>query len=238
MSRHPLIVTTYAAPPQTPPWLIINRGYAKAIEACGGTLVMLTNEGIEHAEKMGELMDGLLLPGGGDINPHLYHKRKKPYTENIHTNPDTVECALFHIALRRKIPILGICRGMQMMNVCQGGTLYQDISREFNNSIKHLNVIENSDQNHIAHDITIEQNSKLYTILGKEKVAVNSVHHQGIAKLGTNIVISATASDGVVEAIEIPTQPFAIGIEWHPERLIKDKVWLKLFEAFVEATRN
>jgi putative glutamine amidotransferase len=127
---------------------------------------------------------------------------------------------------------------MQMMNVCQGGTLYQDISREFNNSIKHLNVIENSDQNHIAHDITIEQNSKLYTILGKEKVAVNSVHHQGIAKLGTNIVISATASDGVVEAIEIPTQPFAIGIEWHPERLIKDKVWLKLFEAFVEATRN
>lgn len=236
VKKNPLIITTSAEPPQVPPWLIINRGYARAVETYGGTLVMLTNTLKAHAEHVGNMMDGLLLPGGGDIDPRLYHQHKKKYSQDIDRPRDTIETILMKIALKRRVPILGICRGMEMINVHLGGTLYQDLHAEMHSPITHFNVIKNTDQDHIAHTVSIIKNSMLYTILGKESLAVNSIHHQGVNKLGTGLMVSATSSDGLAEAIELPNYPFLIGVQWHPERLIKNKMWLKLFKAFVDTS--
>ena len=134
-------------------------------------------------------------------------------------------------ALRSRLPILGICRGMQVLNLALGGTIYQDLSLRQQPTLNHMQLSEN--RSDPCHKISSLNNSLLYNILGETHV-VNSFHHQCIKKLGKNLIASYTSSDKITEAIEYPNRPFTVGVQWHPECMLDDKAMLEIFYCFIE----
>lgn len=191
---------------------------------------------IPDAETFAEIMemaDGLLIPGGDDVNPKLYGQEARDYTEPPDNQKDTMEYALLKEAIKRKLPILAICRGIQIVNVYQGGTLYQDVAKEMNGGAEHDCYAEDKPRSTISHEVAINGGTRLQKILGVDKIGVNSLHHQGISKIGKDLVITATAEDGLVEGVELKDYPFLVGVQWHPEELTDNPVWRKFFDAFV-----
>jgi putative glutamine amidotransferase len=176
---------------------------------------------------------GLMLMGGTDVNPARYGESRHPETENPDDQRDRRECLLIAEAIERDLPILAICRGMQILNVAHGGTLVQ-----------HLEPVERhrqqpKDKSVSAHCIQIVPGTTLAKIAGNgQKVPVNSRHHQSVARLGEGLIVSATEPlDGVIEAIERPDKRFVVGVQWHPENQTaeKDSIARKLFDAFAAA---
>lgn len=221
--------------------LFINLAYLRAIEEAGGEPILIARpdeEAIIHAV---EDADGVLFSGGDDVDPPHYGQEKRACLGKCDpTGRDHVELTIAKHAHAKQIPILGICRGLQMLNVFHGGTLYQDITHEMPNSKKHdcRDTEDNTPlRSHRAHDVDIEQDSLLHKITGATSVAVNSLHHQGIERLAPNLRASAHAHDGLVEGIELPGYPFFLGVQWHPEEL-KDEASLKIFRAFINATNK
>ncbi len=214
------------------PW-----NYVKAIEAAGGLPVILPLlEEVNQGTIDGLLakVDGLLFIGGVDIDPELYGQAPRNSLGPVAPERDRLEIPLMKRALAEDVPLLAICRGIQVMNVAQGGTLYQDLPEQYKDGIKHF---QGAAMQYPSHKITIEEGSVLSRIASKE-IRVNSFHHQGIDTIGDNLGVTAKAPDGIIETLEGTKQRFALGVQWHPEAMwFRDKVSLALFKELVLAAQ-
>jgi putative glutamine amidotransferase len=180
------------------------------------------------------VLDGLLLTGGPDVHPARFGQEVHPGCERIDEARDATELALIEHAQRHALPILGICRGVQMLNVAFGGTLFQDLELERPGSLDHR--ASNPASPRTAHPITIKPGSKLARALGAESIPANSLHHQALDTVARGFVVNAQAPDGVIEGIEHAGLPFVLGVQCHPEHLYaQDARWLGLFRALVAA---
>jgi len=185
-------------------------------------------------------VDALLLTGGGDVDPALYGESRHPTVHDAEHGRDAFEIDLVRRAMQADIPVLAICRGAQVLNVADGGTLVQDIPSAMTSELRH-SIDERPDC--LAHTITIEEGSRLSQVLGRGVRAVcdcrvNSRHHQSVGRVGPHLVVSARAEDGVVEAIESPSARFCIGVQWHPENFWRTGEFAPLFDAFIAAARR
>lgn len=211
--------------------------YLEAVAAAGGIPLMIPL-GLSEEDLVAVLdrVDGLLLPGGGDIEPHWYHGNPThPTLYGIDPLRDDMEIFLARHVVKSKIPLLAICRGCQVLNVALGGTLWEDIMDLMPGAIRH-NYYREFPRNYLAHEVQVQEGTQLAQLLGVQCVPVNSLHHQGIRDKAAELTASAVAPDGVIEAAEVSGHPFAIGVQWHPENLVQDSAPMRgLFEAFVAA---
>lgn len=175
-------------------------------------------------------IDGLLLMGGSDVNPKQYGEERRAETDEPDDERDEAELRLIDEAIAKDLPILGICRGLQILNVYHGGTLIQHLAPS------EPHDIETEDKGAPAHEVAIEPDSKLAQIAGTVRWRVNSRHHQVASKIGEQLRVTARAGDGMVEAIEREDKPFVLAVQWHPEdQFTSDAEQLKLFRAFADA---
>ena len=202
--------------------------YVAAVTRAGGLAVLLpatTDESLQ--DDYLSLCQGLLLSGGGDLDPHYWGELSQPQAGEIDPLRDNFELSLARKVILSHKPVLGICRGCQVLNAAAGGSLIQDI-------ISPMNHMQKAPRAYPFHDIFIENNSRLGNIIGTEQIRVNSFHHQAIKDPGRDLCITAMASDGMVEAIESREHPFYIGVQWHPE-CMEDEFSARLFAAFTES---
>jgi putative glutamine amidotransferase len=213
----------------------VYRNYSQAIEFCGGAPILIpVIKKTTALESILSKLDGLILSGGNDIHPRFYGEEPLLKLEAIDAERDVTEIELTRLALEMDIPILGICRGIQVLNVVGGGTLYQDLSSQKPNCLKHR---QEADMQVQTHRIRLDRDSLLYQIFKKDEVWVNSRHHQAVKDIAPGYRIAAVASDGVIEAIEDLSRKFVVGVQWHPEGTWEvDEDSQNLFRAFVEAT--
>lgn len=220
-----------------------NVSYSQAIMQSGGIpiLIPVAVTG-DMLETLFDRMDGVLFSGGGDVDPACYHQpRLVENLSDIQTERDEHELRLARMAIERRKPFLAICRGIQVMNVAAGGTLYQDLATQNPNTIRHdfYYLDDKLPRNYIAHDVHVAEASLLRNIVQTERVPVNSLHHQAIYHVADSLRIAGQAEDGIVEALEVPDHPFALGVQWHPEDLYAEhESARKLFAAFVQASKN
>ncbi len=201
-------------------------------------LIPLLNADTETLRSIYENLDGLLLPGGADVDPGSYDEQAHPRTEGTDPPRDDVELKLVEWALEDGLPILGLCRGCQIVNLALGGTIYQDLEHEFPGAIKHDYLPRAGyARDRLSHDVRLVEGSRLSAIVGEPTMPVNSMHHQGIRDLGRGLVAVAIAPDGLIEGIELPAHPFMIAVQWHPEALSPtDPRMRRLFVEFVAAS--
>ena len=212
--------------------------YIASVEQTGARVRVL--EVTESPRKVIDEVDGILLTGGGDVDPVFYREERHPATDDAEPGRDEFEIDLARRALAEDVPLLAICRGAQVLNVAAGGTLVQDIPSIVDSDLTHA---VSEPKNVECHDIRVEPGSKLSRILGPAVEAacscrVNSRHHQSVGRPGDGLAVSATAADGVVEAIEAPAARFCIGVQWHPENFWETGEFRPLFERFVEAAKD
>jgi len=208
--------------------------YISAIENAGGIpiLLPLIQDDSRIADSL-NLIDGLLLPGGPDVDSLLYHEEPQPVMGQIDVDKDRVEMQLIPGAFELDLPILGICRGIQILNVAAGGTLYQDVSMGSSSVMKHRQEAPGS---YATHAINVKEGSRLLDIMGKSEIRVNSFHHQAVKKPAQGFAVSAVASDGIIEAIESLDHSFVIGVQFHAELMWRDHPSVNnLFTEFVRA---
>lgn len=214
----------------------VNKDYVDAVIRAGGVpLIIPFSTDKEVIISQAQLIDGLILSGGHDISPYNYGQEPSQKIGETFPERDTYEMILLEESKKRDIPILGICRGFQLINVAAGGTLYQDLSLIPGNILKHDQV---SNPTLKTHKVEIKENSVISSIFGKETM-VNSFHHQVIDKVANDFIVVAKASDGVVEAIEHKTYKFLVAVQWHPEMLaVNCEKARELFSKFVEEAKK
>ncbi len=215
--------------------------YLKMLERAGAIPIVLDNSEREkvllsYADKF----DALLLTGGGDIHPRRYKHTQHELTGKLGMDldeaRDEAEIILVQEFYKRGKPILGICRGVQMLNVVFGGDLIQDVTQEISELTEtHLNPPKKGGWGVAVHEVVLQENSKLRSILGVESLPVNSMHHQAIQRPGEGLIVVGKSRHGIVEAIEHSSEQFVMGVQWHPEQLPDDPYGRKLFDAFVGA---
>lgn len=219
-------------------WVMNQRYYHAAIWG-GGVPVMipLIDDDLETLRCIYDRLDGVLLAGGVDVNPANFGEDRHPRLGRIDPARDTVELQLAQWALDDGKPLLGLCRGLQVINVALGGSLHQDLEAQFPNSIKHdYFPTAGFDRDHLAHEVEINSGSRLAAVFDAHRVQVNSMHHQGIRDLGHDLLATAHAPDGLIEGIELGPAQFVVGVQWHPEVLDgKDPRTVKLFQDFATA---
>lgn len=215
------------------------QAYSTSVIAAGGAPVLLpTGYPVEAVPELLGRLDGLLLSGGGDVSPALFPAKDPHLCDDILPDRDMLEFALLKTASQMNLPVLGICRGMQVINVSRGGTLYTDIPSQFTTSLQHSTPEENG-RDSLVHEVTIESDSQLARILGVPRLKVNSFHHQAALVIGQNLQVVAHASDGLVEAVEDRSMRFFVGVQWHPECLqAVASAHRALFTAFIEAAQS
>lgn len=206
------------------------RAYYQRLLECGALPVFIPLCAPSVAELYMDRLDGILIPGGHDVDPALFGEAPHPRLGIVQRERDDFEIAIVRAALSRDMPLLGICRGIQVLNVAQGGTLIQDIPSEAPSTVNH----RGKESNELPHDVVVIDGTLLAQALGAGRQPVNSLHHQGIRNLAPGLAVSATCSvDGLVEAIEMPGKRFVAAVQFHPERL--PQRFLSLFQAFVQA---
>ncbi|HEX8252389.1 MAG TPA: gamma-glutamyl-gamma-aminobutyrate hydrolase family protein [Thermoanaerobaculia bacterium] len=207
--------------------------YTEALRRAGAVAVIIAPHP-EHAADVVEGLDGIILAGGPDCDPAVYDAERHPSVKVLmDERRQGNDLALAKAARERGIPTLGICLGLQMMNVAAGGSLVQDIDSEIETEIQH----ESAPENRARHDVLVEEGTQLAGILPAVEFNVNSSHHQAIARLGEGLRITAHAPDGVIEGVEDPKHPFYVGVQWHPEDMPGEHSATALFGAFVDAAR-
>jgi putative glutamine amidotransferase len=212
--------------------------YLASIERSGARPRVL--EVSESPRAVLQTVSGVLLTGGGDVDPTFYGEDRHETVEDAEPGRDEFEIDLARRAIEEDVPLLAICRGAQVLNVAAGGTLVQDIPTAVTTDLAH-SVTE--PKNGVAHDIQVATDSRLHSALGSAVSAscacrVNSRHHQSVGKLGQNLKASATAPDGVIEGIEAPDATFCLGVQWHPENFWRTGEFKPLFDAFIAAARD
>ncbi len=208
--------------------------YPQAIWAAGGEALLLPcNTDTSNVERIVNMLDGLLVPGGADIDPALYGEEKLPVCGATFRFEDDYDIALIKEAIRQGKPILATCRGMQILNVMFGGTMYQDIPSQIPSDVDHS--FGQPEENY--HDVTLEADSHLAKILGSTVVKANTSHHQAVKDPCSALRIVGRAPDGVVEAMENEDGSI-IGVQWHPERMQDMEIYRELFRVFVEKCKK
>jgi len=218
--------------------LSVSTDYLDAITSSGGVPIVLANLNDEDIQSIALLLDGLLLTGGGDVDPTLFFEEPIPHLGNVSPERDNFEIALTQTMLKLNKPILGICRGIQILNIAAGGNIYQDIYSQFDKPL--LQHTQLAPRHHASHFIQIEKATKLHEILESDLVKVNSFHHQAVKKIPKPFEICAIANDGLIEAIESKEHDFVLGIQWHPEGMFKknDSSSVSIFQAFIKACQK
>ena len=216
--------------------------YEEAIRRAGGE-PWVVDASTHRPEEVAGMAGGILLTGGNDVAPSLYGDAAHPAFVSAEPGRDEYELALVRLALERDLPVLAICRGIQVLNVARGGTLVQDIPTEMPGSLKHRLAVPEHPAVELAHEIWIETGSLLDRLTaetrdGADSCAVNSRHHQSVKTVGAGLVTTATAPDGIIEAIEEPTRRFCLGVQWHPENFYRTGEFRSLCEGFVTAGRT
>ncbi len=211
--------------------------YVAAIHNAGGVPVIIpVGLGSRYPSRISNILDGLLISGGGDMDPNLYHDLLTPKLRKVEPMKDRTEIDLFNLAFNRNIPILGICRGAQVINVALDGTLYQDITSQVRMALEHDPAFPHAEP---CHEVFIEKDTKLHKALGESSIWTNSWHHQSIKLHGKGLVVNARASDDIIEGIEHPHKKWVIGVQWHPELMWQDdKIQDRLFKSFVDACKS
>lgn len=210
--------------------------YTRAVDLAGGAPVLIPlNLSDDTLRALFDKLDGLLLQGGVDVHPREYGEPVEPFCGEIDPARDQVELQLIRWALAESKPMLGICRGIQMMNVAAGGSLYQDISEQLGSPIQHQHIKGNPYDFH-AHRIEVEAESKLASALEATSLEVNSLHHQALKQIAPGFRVVARAPDGVVEGIEATNAHFALGVQFHPEWMLDDDPrMIGIFKTFIQA---
>ena len=202
------------------PHFEIPEAYCDSIIKTGGTPILIPPDlPNNRLRELLNRLDGILFSGGGDIEPARYGSPEHPRVASVDPDRDRLEIELLHHVTRLEMPFLGICRGLQLINVAFGGTLYEDLTDQFSQKIRH-DQFPTQPRDYLAHPVEIINDSRLAKIIGKSEIRVNSLHHQGIRRLADNLIASAYAPDGLVEGIEIPNYPFGLAVQWHPECLL------------------
>ncbi len=215
-----------------------NRAYVHAVESAGGLpiLIPMVND-LNILTALLTRLDGLLLPGGIDLHPNRYGEEVHPLTEEADLELDEFEITLASWAFQEDIPVLGVCRGMQLINIALGGSLYQDIDEQYPDSIGHTH--RNLPRTHLAHRISVDPGSRMEKILGTQAVWVNSLHHQAIKKPGKGVRITGHAPDGIPELLEVTGYRFVMAVQCHPEEIYSiEPAFARLFSAFVQASSS
>jgi putative glutamine amidotransferase len=211
----------------------LSLNYARSLEGAG--LIPLIVPPLNDPTRVGEILDsagGLLLTGGEDVNPELYGATPHPKLGEIQRERDATELALLKAARDRGVPVLAICRGIQLLNVAYGGTLYQDLPSEHPSSVNHDSEKSRDSR---THDVTITPGTRLAAATGATTMAVNSYHHQAVRQLGDGLRVTAVAPDGVIEGVEVDDPAWwVLSVQWHPEDLTTDvRTWDRgIFKAF------
>jgi putative glutamine amidotransferase len=213
--------------------------YLDAVLAAGGLPIMipLAVQGDDLRELYTRL-DGVILPGGGDVEPDAYGQPPHPATNSVDADHDRAEIWLARQALEDAKPLLGICRGLQVFNVALGGTLIQDLPTQFPAAQPHYFRWPQFPLDYPAHSVQVEEDTLLARLVGTPIVEVNSRHHQAVQTLAAPLAVAGRAPDGVIEAIEAPRHPFALAVQWHPENLSAQPAMRALFEGFVAEARR
>ena len=217
----------------------VPEAYVQAVLRAGGLPVIIP---IGLAEKDYEdlraHLSGLLLTGGGDIDPARFAGRAHARVYDIDRERDNLEISLTKLAVRSKWPFLAICRGIQVLNVAMGGSLYTDIADKFPNALRH-DYYPDWPRDHSAHLVSVLPESRLAGILGTTTFPINSLHHQGLEKVAAGLCPVAFAPDSLVEAVElIDSHPFGFGVQWHPECMPESLPMQLLFQAFIQAAAS
>ena len=206
--------------------------YIDSLRRAGAVPVVIPPQP-ENARELLDSLDGLLLAGGDDCDPAVYGEERHPSVEPMDERRQESDLSLAKLARDRGIPTLGICLGVQVMNVAAGGTLIQDIDSQHQTEIEHVSEPEDR----ARHDVIVESGTRLSKILGARELNVNSSHHQAIRGVGNGLRVTAQAPDGIIEGLEDPKHPFYVGVQWHPEDMPGEDSARKIFGAFVDAAR-
>jgi putative glutamine amidotransferase len=236
MNRKPVIgVTSLYDDEKDSIWML--PGYVDGIAAAGGIPVLLPLS-LDQADfdQIKGSFHGFLLTGGHDVSPSAYGQKKKEYCGAVCTERDRIEKLIFQYAYQRDVPTLGICRGIQLINVLLGGTLYQDIKTERPSNVEHH---MEGPYDRTIHSVSVLPGTPLYELWKIEKKDINSIHHQAICEVGRGLRVMAIASDGIVEGVYCPQKTFIWGVQWHPEYSYQaDTDQLKIFKKFVSAAAD
>jgi putative glutamine amidotransferase len=222
-----------------PPRFVMSQSYVWALQAAGAIplLIPLLTDQAAFREVY-ERLDGLLLAGGGDIDPTHYGEHPHPKLWEVDLLRDRIELGLVRWAMADDLPVLAVCRGIQTLNVSAGGSLYQDIPSQRPSSIEH-NWHRRQPRTYRAHTVEVAPGSRLAALIGAGVVAVNSLHHQAVKAVGRDLIPTAVAPDGLIEAVESPSHRFVLGVQWHPEVLAPEEPRMQaLFDAFVAEARR
>ena len=234
--------TLEAIPDQLPRCWIMSQRYVQVLAAAGAIpWVIPLLEGNETTLRgIYERLDGLFLPGGVDVDPAAYGEPRTALCGRTDPARDWTELLFVRWALADRKPVLAVCRGAQLVNVAVGGSLYQDVGVQHPEAIKHDHFpVAGRRRDELAHEVRLAAGSRLQKLLGTDTIAVNSMHHQGIARLAPGLVPVATSPDGLIEGVELNNGHFLIGVQWHPEDLVDvDARMRRLFEAFIDAARR
>jgi putative glutamine amidotransferase len=216
------------------PAFMMMEAYVRAVAQAGAAPVMIPlGLSPESLDSIIRRLNGFLFTGGDDINPQVYGSQDHPKVSLVDDDRDRVELELFRLTRQSGKPFLGICRGIQLINVALGGTIYEDILDQQPGSLNH--DCSQFARNHLAHPVDLVEESRLGRILGSGRIKVNSLHHQGVRNLAKGVLATASAPDGLVEAFELTDYPFGLAVQWHPEWLQEHQPMRDLFRAFVQA---
>ncbi len=232
----PIIGITFAEADE-PGRHALREDYVRSVQQADAVPVALPPLRPEDAPLVLERVDGVLLSGGGDVDPAEYGQQPHPKLGRVDRKRDAFELALAREALRRDRPLLAICRGQQVLNVAMGGTLLQDIPSELQVAAGHAGTGERSRR---SHAVEVVAKTRLRAVLGRDTVLVNSFHHQAVDRIGEGLVISARCpDDGVVEGLEAPAARFVVAVQWHPESFWAEAdSFQRLFDAHAQACRR
>lgn len=226
-------------PPALPASVVMNQRYYEAVTALGAlpVLIPLLHEDLDTLRGIFDRLDGVLLPGGIDIDPAHYGEAPHQKLGRLDPPRDAVELQLAQWAVAEGKPLLGLCRGVQVLNVALGGTLWQDLEAQQPAAMKHdYFPTYGFARDHLAHDVELVTGTRLQRAVGRTRMPVNSMHHQAVRTLGAGLRPSAIAPDGVVEALELDAEAFIVGVQWHPEVFAADDPHARpLFEQFIAA---
>jgi putative glutamine amidotransferase len=232
--------TLPGVPGERQPCWLMGRSYVEELRKVGGVpwVIPLVPHDEDTLNEIFSRLDGVFITGGVDVDPARYGEPKTPLCGTTDPDRDAVELMLLKYAMAHELPVLAVCRGIQILNVLGGGTLYQDVTAMVPAALKHdyFPTPEQPSRKYLAHDITVKHGSKLGAILGDGVVPVNSMHHQAIKDLAPGLAPTAFAPDGIIEGVEGTGDQYVIAVQWHPEELTDTQPGMKrLFTTFIDA---